>query len=174
MNDCVFDCGEECSALTERNCEGCRFYKTQEQFEQDQHSARVKNYLGQVIHIDKSIESKRKLIVELKEQAASIGVSLSEKVGGTKENHKENCLIRAMDLEREIAEDIQKLMETKAEIYEVIQSVKDIQQRTILELRYLRRMEWQEISLTMGYTYGSMNIFKVFSKAIESVKLGSK
>ena len=42
MNKCAFDVGEKCSALTEKNCTGCRFRKTEEEFTHGRKKALVR------------------------------------------------------------------------------------------------------------------------------------
>lgn len=37
---CVFDKGKRCSALTKKDCIGCKFRKTREEYEQGQKEAR--------------------------------------------------------------------------------------------------------------------------------------
>ena len=39
-NECYFDAGKRCRALTCKECEGCKFRKTEEEFERDAANAR--------------------------------------------------------------------------------------------------------------------------------------
>lgn len=40
MNNCVFDNGKKCIALSEKHCEGCKFYKTEEELNKARQKAK--------------------------------------------------------------------------------------------------------------------------------------
>lgn len=42
MSKCTFEHGEHCSALTEKNCKGCNFRKTEEELESGRKKAQVR------------------------------------------------------------------------------------------------------------------------------------
>lgn len=42
MNNCVFDKGKGCSALTEKECFGCRFRKTEKDLKQGRLKAKIR------------------------------------------------------------------------------------------------------------------------------------
>lgn len=42
MENCYFDRGEKCSALTEKKCKGCRFRKTEEEFKHGRKKAMIR------------------------------------------------------------------------------------------------------------------------------------
>lgn len=41
MNNCTFDKGNKCTALTTRNCEGCAFRKTKEELNEGREKAKA-------------------------------------------------------------------------------------------------------------------------------------
>ncbi len=111
----------------------------------------MRKYLNQAFYIDRAIKAKRNQIQSLRELAESSTPSTGIKVDGTKQNKLESCVTRMVDLEREIEEDIVALVQAKAEIYKTIQDVPDMRDRTVLELRYLQYMTYEQICDEMGY-----------------------
>lgn len=45
MSKCAFEHGDYCDALTEKNCKGCRFRKTEEQLEAGRKKAQLKLFM---------------------------------------------------------------------------------------------------------------------------------
>ncbi len=72
-----------------------------------------------------------------------------------------------VDLEKEINEDIDKLVGIKAEIMDTISQVDDPIGQIILEMRYVNGKGWDEISSSLNYRDSS--IFKIHSRALRKV-----
>ena len=65
--------------------------------------------------------------------------------------------------------DIDRLVDLKRDIMQVVKTVDDPELQTLLELRYLCFKDWQDIAYSMHCT--ESNVFKVHSKALQAVKL---
>ena len=79
----------------------------------------------------------------------------------------ENAALKVVELEEEIASDILDLVEVTKDIASKIGMVDSIECRTILEMRYLAFMEWDEISARMGYD--SNGVYYLHRKALRQV-----
>ena len=63
----------------------------------------------------------------------------------------ENAAIRVVALEEEIANDIISFVDVTKEISGIISGISSQEQKTVLEMRYLAFMEWEEVAGRMGY-----------------------
>lgn len=117
----------------------------------------IRKFLGRHYEIDQSINSKLEQIAELRCLAEKTGIGqigqfcgshgsggFSDRVGRT--------AARIIDLENRINDEIDKLVEVKEEIREMIYNLPDSVQRTILERHYLLHEGWEKIADKLGYS----------------------
>lgn len=99
----------------------------------------VKAYLEQARNINIQIDSKLEQVSALRQLARKATSTLSlVPPSGTPNPHRlEDTIIRMMDLEREVDEEIDRLVDLKAEIMKTIGQVPNDRERVVLELRYL-------------------------------------
>ena len=130
----------------------------------------AKEYLGQAYRIDQRINSKIEQVASLRELSRKATTTLSDMPKGTPNPHsKENIILKMMDLENEINEDIDSLVDLKGEIFTVIKSVSNPEYQTLLELRYLCFKQWEQIAVELGYSLHHVyNIHKAALKQVES------
>lgn len=115
----------------------------------------AKEYLSRAFFLNRQIKSKQKRLDWLKDIAPGPSMSFSEEAKGTgnpRSSAVENAAIKVVALEEEISADILCLVDVIKEIDAAIRRVDSIECRTILEMRYLSFMEWDEIAARMGYT----------------------
>lgn len=114
----------------------------------------VKNYLNQAYRIDQRINSKLEQVQSLRELASKATAVLSdEKPNKTRNFHgMEDAICKIMDLESDINADINRLVDLKRKIVEIIKSVPNPEYQTLLELRYLCFKTWEQIAVDMGYS----------------------
>ena len=74
-----------------------------------------------------------------------------------------------IDLENEINQDMMKLVELKKDIIRRIKAVESAELQTILELRYLSYMRWEEIAIELGY--GIDNVFRLHRNALDEIEI---
>ena len=77
----------------------------------------------------------------------------------------EEIIVRLVDLENEIGDDISRLLELKQVIATEIERVDNQTYRTLLELRYLCFKDWSEIAVELNY--GRRYVLKVHERAIQ-------
>lgn len=129
----------------------------------------TKDELMKIVHIDAKLDSKLRQLAELRETIISISA-----VDYSKENVQvepssaiENSVIRLTELENEIEDDIDKLVAKKKHARDQISAVEGVY-GTVLEMRYLECMRWEEIAFRLSY--GIRHIHRLHGEALEMIK----
>lgn len=129
----------------------------------------AKKYLSQAFGLNQRIDSKLRQIDDLNNLATKATVTYSDMPKNP--NHDgsrlEDTVIKIIELEEEINQEMQKLLELKKDIVRSINSVDDAVLQTILELRYLSYMSWEEIAVELDYSIE--NIFILHRKALARI-----
>jgi DNA-directed RNA polymerase specialized sigma subunit len=108
----------------------------------------AKEYLGQAYRLDQRINADLEEVARLREMATSISSpSWDEKTGGTRSTDPPyvKCVIKIIDLERHIDEEVDKLVELKKQIRMVIDAVPDKDEQTVLRYRCLLNYTFEKI-----------------------------
>ena len=131
----------------------------------------AKKYLSQAFGLNQRIESKIDQIAVLNDLATKATVTYSDmpKSPNRDGSRMEDAIIKIIDLEAEINQDMMKLVELKKDIIRRIKAVDGAELQTILELRYLSYMRWEEIAIELGY--GIDNVYYLHGKALDNIKI---
>ena len=131
----------------------------------------AKEYLVQAYRIDQRINSKLEQIVSLRELATKATSTLSDMpASGTRNLHPmEGIIVKVIDLESEINDDIDTLVDLKREIVSIIKKINNPEHQTLLELRYLCFKTWEQVAVDMGYDL--RYIHKLHGRALENCDL---
>ena len=123
--------------------------------------------LKQAYYIDVRIDNKLEQMEALNALATKATTTFgNEPVSGTRDVHKrEETICKIVNLQNEINADIDNLVNMKRELRKTIESIPNVDYRTVLELRYLNFRKWEEIAVTMGYRL--RNVHYIHDKAIE-------
>ena len=116
----------------------------------------AKEYLQQYLDLENAIKTKeelRKRFEENAENTTSLYGFNSSSSGKHPSDKVANNAVNAADLEIEIADDIEKLIKLRAEIYHAIKSVNDTQLQSILEKKYILGYTLEMIAVEMHYSY---------------------
>ncbi len=130
----------------------------------------AKEYLSQAYRLDEQINCKIEQLSTLNDLATKATSTLT----GMPHNPNkatstlENAITKIVDLQREINADIDKLVDLKAEITKVIKSVDDVDQRFILEKRYLCWTPWPEIAVALNIS--NRWLYRLHDMALENVQ----
>ena len=124
-------------------------------------------FLSQAYHIDLRINSKLEQLESLNSLAAKATATFgNEPVSGTRDMQRREAIIcKIVDLEREINDDIDQMVDTKRELRELVESISNVEYRTVLELRYLNFKKWEQIAVAMHYALRTVHY--IHDKAIE-------
>ena len=112
------------------------------------------DYLSQAYMLEQRIQTKLHHISCLR----SLAQTVSSYTGGEPVSHTRNVtqledtVIKIMQKEHELNLEIDRLVDLKREIMEVLDEVKDLNYRLILEKRYLCFESWPKIGEDMGHS----------------------
>ena len=115
---------------------------------------KAKEYLSQTRLLDTRINSKIQQVAALNTLATSATATLS----GMPHNPNRatskmaDAVVKIVDLQREINDDIDALVDLKRDIMRRIKSIPSTEYQLILEKRYLCFMPWEQIAVDMGYS----------------------
>ena len=129
----------------------------------------AKEYLSQAYRIDQRINAKLEQLENLRALSRKTTVSYgSEPVSHTRNvTSMEDTIVRLIDLENEINADIDRLVDLKREIYDVLRHVQAPELQLLLELRYLCFKNWSEISVALDLD--DRYVFKIHGRAVEEL-----
>ena len=129
----------------------------------------AKEYLSQAFHIDQRISSKMSQVMRLREAATNCTATLTDmpRPDSPSRQQMADTICKIVDLEREINEDIDRLVDLKAEARRTINAVSDPDQQLILELRYLCYKPWSEIMTELGYS--EPTIYRLHGEALKKI-----
>ena len=131
----------------------------------------AKKYLSQAFGLNQRIESKIDQIAVLNDLATKATVTYSDMPRNPNKGHSrlEDAVIQIIELETEINQDMIKLVELKKDIIRRIKAVESFELQTVLELRYLSYMRWEEIAIELGY--GIDNVYYLHRKALDEIEI---
>lgn len=114
----------------------------------------AKEYLSQAHHLDQRIDAKIAQVASLNELATKCtttltGMPRNPNRGGST---MADAVCKIIDLQEEINRDIDRLVDLKREIVEVIKSVDNTEYQILLEKRYLCFHTWEQIAVDMHYS----------------------
>ena len=129
----------------------------------------TKAYLGQARFLDMRIKSKIQQIDSLRELATSCTAVLSDMPRNP--NHGtskvETCVMKIIEVQEGLQDDINALVELKKEIMATIHAVEDVELQTLLEKRYLCFLSWERIAVEMHYSI--QHIYRMHETALDAV-----
>lgn len=129
----------------------------------------TKEYLNQARFLDAGINSKLQQLSSLNDLATSCSAVISDMPrnpnrGGSK---MADAVMKIIDLQEEINQDMNTLVELKKEITLVIKSISNHEHQTILEKRYLCILTWEQIAVDMGYSL--QHTFRLHDTALKKL-----
>ena len=137
-----------------------------------QPSMTAKKYLEQAYTLDHRINSRLEQLSSLKALATrTTGILRQDAVKTTPDagaHSREEIIAKIIDMEKEIDAEIDRLVDLKREIYQVIGQVENPVYQTLLELRYLSFRTWDEIGAEMNYTRSTL--MKYHKQALKEVE----
>ena len=114
----------------------------------------AKEYLQQALRLDERINSKISQVESLRQLATKCTSTITgmPRNPSPSQSAMADAIAKIVDLEDEINHDIDRLVDLKREMVEVIKKVDDVECCLLLELRYLCFKSWEDIAVQMGYT----------------------
>lgn len=129
----------------------------------------AREYLGQAYRLDQWINSKLRQVENLRSLTQRVTASYGrEPVSHTRNvTSLEDSIIRLMEAEEQINQQIDKMVNLKMDIAALIDHVRNENYRLILEKRYLCFLSWDEIATDMHFS--SRWVRNVHERALEVV-----
>ena len=132
----------------------------------------TKEELKHIIDLDRRIDSKIRQLESLKQMQGSLSAIdySKDKVQTSVTSSLENSVVKIVDLQIEINRDIDELVDIKNEARMLINEVKGIE-GTVLEMRYLECMKWEEIAYRL--TYSIQHVYRLHGEGLLFISKGS-
>jgi hypothetical protein len=148
------------------NCKEINNSKKFKPYLNDKKIRNSKEFLSKAYLIDKRITSKIEQILRLRELAEMANSVISDMPPNTIRNFKkmEDAIVKILDLENEISEDINYLADLKQKVVKSIKKVDNPEYQVILEMRYLCFESWEKIAVDLHYSI--RHIFKLHGEAL--------
>ena len=129
----------------------------------------AKEYLSQAYRLDDRINSKIQQVDSLNLLATKCTSTISgmPKNPSSPVSRMEDVIVKIISLQEEINQDIDELVDLKAEMVQVIKAVDNTEFQTILEKRYLCFMSWEQIAVDLGYNV--RHLYRLHEEALEKV-----
>lgn len=139
--------------------------------EREEKRMEAKAYLEQARNINIQIDSKLEQVSALRQLAIKASSTISPvPPSGTPDPHRlEKTITRMMDMEHEVDEDIDHLVELKADIMKAISRVPDARERVVLELRYLAFKDWASIADAIGLHI--RQVYRLHDEALKHIEI---
>lgn len=133
----------------------------------------VKQYLRRAYRLNELIEGNRKELAELKVMSTSIpSIDYAKDVVQTSKEANASftkIINKALELERMIHEDTERMICLKIEIRQAIDTVEDNEEKLLLRLRYLNFMHWDEVCDEMNVSLKTAH--RIHGRALNNVKV---
>jgi len=121
-------------------------------------TVKIKEYLGQAYHIDHCINSKLEQISSLHDLATEATSKVSDiPRSATRNVHRmEDVIVKLIDLEEEVNQDINALVDLKTDITHLIKKLENHEYQIVLEERYLCFKKFDQIRYRWIWITASM------------------
>lgn len=112
----------------------------------------AKEYLSQLINLERLIEAKRLECERLDAMSKKVTSVLSDcKVDSSHSDRNEDVIIRVIELKKDISEKMKAYVKLQAEISKEIDEIENVRYRSLLIMRYVNCLKFEEISEKMHY-----------------------
>jgi hypothetical protein len=129
----------------------------------------AKKFLMRFRGIDNLLNARQEQIIRLRAKAENIKTFAAISKNRTRSNKHEECLEKIDKLETDILESMNKLVKIELEVKAAISEVDSSILRELLELRYLNFKKWEEIAVSMNYSY--RRTMELHVQALSKIKI---
>lgn len=130
----------------------------------------TKKELRELRHLDCLINSKQRQIDQIRSKIKFLQATdySKDRVQSSNGSGMEGLIIKLCDMEAEIENDIDELIDRKISARKAIDAVEDLALRSILTLRYIEHLTWEEIAIHLNYEY--RHILRLHGKALQMIE----
>lgn len=128
-----------------------------------------KEYLSQIQRLNQMIDIKLEEASSLRSLATRVTSSFGEERVQTsrKQSPMEDVIVKLMDLENEVNDDIDRLIALKEEVIVNINKIDDYNLRLLLTMRYINNRDWKDIADAM--LYDVRTIYRLHKKGLKEI-----
>lgn len=129
----------------------------------------AKEYLSRAFVLNRKIKGKERQLEELKSQVTYSGPLYGDVKVDTNMRHSavERSALRTVALAQEIEEETAELSSLMDEISRTIRRVGNVEVESVLEMRYLSFMSWEDIAGCLGFS--DRHIFRLHRMGLKKV-----
>ena len=132
-----------------------------------------KEYLKQAYRLNELIRANREELDELRVLSESVsGIDMSKEPSGSSGSSDAGfarIVMKIIDLEKAINDDIEELLSLKLEIRTTINTVEDNDEKLLLKLRYLNFMCWEDVCNEMCVS--TRTAHRIHASALKNIKI---
>lgn len=133
----------------------------------------AKQYLKQAYRLNELINSDLAELFQLRALSKSVSsLNLSDMFSGGSRNTEPafvRCIDKIIELEKAINAEVDRFVDLKKEIREVINQIPDDDQKLCLKLRYIQFSKWSAVADEMGLSL--KQVHRIHNEALQNVKL---
>ncbi|MEG0957750.1 MAG: DUF1492 domain-containing protein [Anaerovoracaceae bacterium] len=133
-----------------------------------------KDYLSKVYRLDQRIKAKLEQLEILNSLATKATTTLNDMPRSESRNtsRMEDTIIKIMDLQHEINDDINNLVDLKKMVSDAIHEIENPEYQMLLEYRYLCYRSWEQIAVDLEYSI--QHTFRLHGKALKEIEKNIK
>lgn len=136
----------------------------------------AKQYLRQGTKLKELIETHKEELAQLRSLVGSVSAPALDKQGGGQRRSngsaEQDLIIRSVDLERQITEEIAQMVAMLQEIHDTIEAVPDRSERLVLRCRYILFLSWTETAEKANYS--SQQVRRIHGSALQHITVPEK
>ncbi len=132
----------------------------------------AKEFLKQAYRLNELINSDLEELQNLRELSRCVSSPvLEEKVSKTKstETPFEKYVIRIVDLEKQIQQEVERLIKLKSDIREAINQMENVDEKLLLRYRYINFLNWEEICVNLNVSMRTVH--RLHSSALQHLNV---
>lgn len=130
----------------------------------------AKEFLSQAYCLNKLIQSHQRELAELEEMGACISSpNYSGMPSGSRnlEPPFVKQVLKKVDLESQIRNEIDELIALKKSIHDAIDNVSDMNQRLVLRCKYIESYSWEQIADNLNYSM--VTIYRLHREGLKNI-----
>lgn len=127
----------------------------------------TKDELKNIPYLDGLINSKIRQLDQLRRYRGRLPTYKGQESvqSGSVGDPTASIALKIVQLDEEIAQDIERLMDLKAEVRRLFTKLDDdLKYKSVMELRYLECMSWREVAQSLHFSY--KHVFKLHGEAL--------
>ena len=132
----------------------------------------AKEYLRQAHRLDERINAHIAELEGLRDMSTRIqGCGFEEHISGTRSTDPPfvRVLVKIIDMQHHINDEIDQLVDLKAEMDRAIAKLDNVEERLLLRYRYINNYDWDDIAATLNVSYRTVH--RIHASALQNFEV---